>query len=277
MSRFAVVVFLAGFFLLTGQVAQAQPDKDQYYRIKCVHSKLVFGVNGLKDAGTNVLQLPISSNDGQLWKFVKVGDYYNVANRLSGKCLNVKDGSKAEDAEIIQWDAEDNSGENQQWSLEKKGDHYVMKARHSGLVLSVESGSKKPHAKLTQHSYEKGDNQHFDLVPVNAARRGGKVYFPKDDKEFKIKEADVLRFGYSSPGSPGYSIATEVTTGKATITERTIYQVEKGTAVAPPGSGAIEFEVKPVPGQLGKVTFTVTVMSPGGKSDVRRYKFEVVK
>ncbi|MFO0876530.1 MAG: RICIN domain-containing protein, partial [Gemmataceae bacterium] len=107
----------------------------------------------------------------QQWKFVKVGDYYKIVNRKTGKALNVSSGSKEEGAPIIQWDAGDD-GENQQWSLEKKGQAYVIKARHSGLVLDVAEEKKDRKAALIQYGYKNGenDNQHFILEHVKAKK-----------------------------------------------------------------------------------------------------------
>jgi hypothetical protein len=105
----------------------------------------------------------------------------------------------------------------------------------------------------------------------------GNVYLPKDQKEFKIKEDDIVRFTGPSPGSTGIKTEVKVTMGKATVTERTVYAVKDGMVVRPPGSGPLEFDVVPMPGNVGMITVAVTVTPPGGKAEVKEYKFEVVK
>ena len=183
MTRSVVFVFVVGMFMSSGQAARAQPDKDQYYRIKASHSGLVLGVAGSKEDDANVVQEKTDSNEGQQWKFIKVGDYYNVRNRLSGKSMNVSSSSKENGGAVIQWDASDDNSENQQWSLEKKGKHYVLKARHSELVLSVNEASKEPAAKILQWKYEAAGQQHFELVSVKAddKAKGKKIAFKKHD------------------------------------------------------------------------------------------------
>jgi hypothetical protein len=105
----------------------------------------------------------------------------------------------------------------------------------------------------------------------------GNVYLPKDEKEFKIKADDIVRFTGPSPGSTGIKTEVKVTMGKAKVTERTVYSVKGGMVDMAPGSGPLEFDVVPMPGDLGKITVSVTVTPPGGKAEVKEYKFEVVK
>ena len=108
------------------------------------------------------------------------------------------------------------------------------------------------------------------------AMADGHVYLPKDGKEFTIKENDVVRFTASSPGSTGYKIKVQVTTGRATVTERTVYAVVKGEVVTGPGFGPLEFDVKPMPGYKGQITVKYSATPPGGdKPEVNEYKFVV--
>lgn len=168
MARFVAMVALAGSLMCISQIALAQPEEGQYYRIKCVSSKKVLAVEDKgKEDGAQIIQVLPGPKDFQQWKFVKVGDFYKIVNRKTGKALNVQNASKEEGTPIIQWDASDN-GENQQWSLENKGNAFVIKARHSGLVLDVAEENKKRKASLIQYGYKQGDNdnQHFVLEPV---------------------------------------------------------------------------------------------------------------
>lgn len=148
------------------QVEPIAVDESQYYRIQFVHSEKALGIVGSKvDEAQVRLVAPDRDTKGQEWRFVKVGDFYKIINRKSGKALNVINGSAEAGAAIIQWDADDNR-ENQQWSLEKQGDHWVIKARHSGMVLDVEGGAKQPKASIIQSPFREGKNQIVELVPV---------------------------------------------------------------------------------------------------------------
>ena len=165
LMRGAFITTLA--LLLTSQIAQAQPEEGRYYRIQNANSKLVLGVAGKTELGTEVIQVPLNkSAEGQQWKFVKKGNVYEIINKKSGKALNVRDGSKSENAPLIQWNAR-SKGENQRWSLEKNGDSFSLIAQHSGMAIGILNRSKEPGIQVVQlRTRKNAKNQLFDLVPI---------------------------------------------------------------------------------------------------------------
>jgi hypothetical protein len=137
--------------LLLGVVTTTTPaqEKDapatgRYYQIKDVRSGLVLAI--VKEDDAKIIQAKAAADTTQQWQFVKVGGYYKIVNRKSGKVVDVRKGDKKVGTQIIQF--KDHGGQNQQWSLEKQGKSFVLKSRHSGLVI------------------EANGNNLFDLVPV---------------------------------------------------------------------------------------------------------------
>jgi alpha-glucosidase len=167
MIRFIAVALVTGSFLFAGQAAVAQPEEGVYYRIKSANSDKVLAIDdGDKAEGAKVVQRVVQPSEGQQWKFVKNGDYYNIVNRKTGMSMNVSGASKDQGAPIIQWGAKDNNRKDQQWSIEKKDDHFVFKARNSGLVLDVAGASKDRKVELIQWPFSGNKNQLFELLPV---------------------------------------------------------------------------------------------------------------
>ena len=111
------------------------------------------------------------------------------------------------------------------------------------------------------------------LVPALAAdeKSEGKVYKPEEAKEIKINDKDTIRFEFSSPGSTGYTTTVTVKEGPATVVKRQ----NKGNGS--PGSGTLEFDVKPKSGKTGKIKVVVTATPPGQgrKAEVTEFEFEV--
>ncbi|NAS89548.1 hypothetical protein C4E24_07440, partial [ANME-1 cluster archaeon AG-394-G21] len=66
-------------------------------------------------------------------------NYYKICAEHSGKCLDIKDDSTANGANVQQWEYE--GKDNQKWKLEPVGDGYhKICAKHSGKCLSIEDG-----------------------------------------------------------------------------------------------------------------------------------------
>ncbi|MFO0864474.1 MAG: RICIN domain-containing protein [Gemmataceae bacterium] len=127
-----------------------------------------------REGADRIVQTIPETNEIQLWKFAKIGDFYNIVNVKTGKALNVANGSKEAGSGVIQWDAKDNDSENQQWSLGKRGNQYVIKARHSGMALDVIVAKTAPlnpwgrGAPLVQIPLKDGKNIHFELASRRA-------------------------------------------------------------------------------------------------------------
>ena len=97
-----------------------------YYTLKAKHSGKALAVdlnpntNGGKenptDKGTNIFHLGTNDDDNRLWKIESVGEgYYKLVNKYSGKVLDVSGVSKANGANVHQW--EYGGSPNQQWKL----------------------------------------------------------------------------------------------------------------------------------------------------------------
>jgi hypothetical protein len=81
--------------------------------------------------------------------------YYRLVNKKSAKCIDVKNGSTANGAILIQW--ENVNGDNQQWQFQDEGSgYYRIVSKKSGKFISVTNGSTANQALL--HQYEKADD-----------------------------------------------------------------------------------------------------------------------
>ncbi|MBO1329819.1 glycoside hydrolase N-terminal domain-containing protein [Streptomyces sp. VRA16 Mangrove soil] len=92
--------------------------------------------------------------------------YFRLVNRGSGKVLDVRSGSTADGAGIIQWAWSGSA--NQQWRLLPDADgSFRLAARHSGKILTGHDSS-GPSAQLTQEQDGNRDDQHWKLVEVDS-------------------------------------------------------------------------------------------------------------
>lgn len=103
-----------------------------------------------------------NSQNNQLWRLQKTGDYYLIISLNSGKCLDVSGSSRDNNAVVHQWDC--HGGENQQWRLRKSGNYYEIVSRRSNKCLDVKDKKTGDGAALQQYDCWKGDNQLFKLT-----------------------------------------------------------------------------------------------------------------
>ncbi len=99
--------------------------------------------------------------------------------RHSGKLADVKDGSTADRAAVIQWSA--NGGSNQRWRLQDAGSGYFRVVNvNSGKCLDVTSGSTSNGATVIQYTCGGGSNQQWQVRDMGSgyaqlvARHSGK-------------------------------------------------------------------------------------------------------
>ncbi|WP_461023939.1 pectate lyase family protein [Thalassiella azotivora] len=85
-----------------------------------------------------------------------------LENRQSGLVADVRGGSTADGAPVIQWPRNDRP--NQQFRLEPSGDGYQLVARHSGRVLDVWRWNRDEGTQLRQYRDLDGANQRFRLA-----------------------------------------------------------------------------------------------------------------
>jgi beta-xylosidase len=94
---------------------------------------------------------------------VDTNAWYILANRNSGKALDVYNLSTADGGRITQWSR--NDGNQQQWQFADSGDgYYRLKSRHSGKVLDVYNWSTANSAAIVQWADHNGTNQQWRLA-----------------------------------------------------------------------------------------------------------------
>jgi hypothetical protein len=97
----------------------------------------------------------------QQWTLRRVDEnHIAIVSRYTGRCLDVKHASDADNAAVTQWKY--HGGWNQQWILTRLEDHsYQIRARHSERVLDVVWGSSDDGATTTQYAWHGEDNQRW--------------------------------------------------------------------------------------------------------------------
>jgi hypothetical protein len=125
----------------------------------------------------NAASVTIDTDTGSLTASGSGFDRLNV--RHSGKCVDVRDASTANNGVIIQYTC--NNGTNQQWSIRDLGGGYAhVVARNSGRCLDVTSGSTADGAGVIQYACGAGANQQWRVQATSdghitlTARHSGK-------------------------------------------------------------------------------------------------------
>jgi len=91
--------------------------------------------------------------------------YYQIASKSSGKCLEVKDWSKNNGANVQQWQW--HGGDNQWWKfVPLNGGYYRIECKNSGKCLDVEGRSNKSGANVQQFQWNGGNNQQWKAIYV---------------------------------------------------------------------------------------------------------------
>ncbi|GAB3652929.1 RICIN domain-containing protein [Glycomyces tarimensis] len=143
----------------------------------------MFDMNG---SGTN-LSLSLRNNSGADRLRYGWGDdvsggggqFADIVNRNSGKCVDVVSGSTQNGAEIIQWDC--HGGSNQQWQLQDAGGgYYRIVSQAAGKCLDVDAASTADNARILLWTCSSGTNQQWQLRDAGSghveivARHSGK-------------------------------------------------------------------------------------------------------
>ncbi|KNY29663.1 glycosyl hydrolase [Pseudobacteroides cellulosolvens] len=126
--------------------------------------------------------------------------YYKLANRKSGKLLDVKDVSGVNGADVIQW--ADRNGYNQQWRFVKTNDgYYKLVNRYSDLLLDVSQKSILNGARVVQWRDIGGHNQQWKYTKVEGEyfklvnRYSGKCLDVSGGS--KVNGGKVIQWGYT--------------------------------------------------------------------------------
>jgi hypothetical protein len=113
---------------------------------------------------------------------------YTIANRRSGRCLDVDGVSTAEDANVHQW--ESTGARNQQWFLKPTHNgFFTLIAEHSGKALDVDGGRREDGVNVRQHTSNGATAQNWKVVPTErgwfklVAECSGKVLAVRDASE----------------------------------------------------------------------------------------------
>lgn len=120
--------------------------------------------------GAAIIQWSCHSWDSQQWVLKSYADsYQNVAyqviDKLSGKCLEVREASQAVGAELQQ--ATCTIIDNQLWNLELKGDYFQLVVKHSGQCLSINNGWEVNGQSIVQMPCGGTDNQLWNVAALS--------------------------------------------------------------------------------------------------------------
>jgi hypothetical protein len=151
----------------------------------------------------------LHSAEGGHSRKVAPRQFVHIANKHSGKVLDVRALSGANGAVIQQW--EHLSGANQQWQLVLTDSGYCkIMNRLSGKVIDVASASRNDATTIQQWEDHDGDNQKWQLMPIDTghytlvSKLSGKVLEVADSS--KTDGALILQRDYLGRDSQKWQI-----------------------------------------------------------------------
>ncbi len=162
-----LLILLSSFLMPFGALAQIDPNV--YYKIKSVQSGkyLTLAYNSMRE--NMMVQNEVAANateDGQAFKFVKVGDFYKLELRnKGGLCLtaySVNDGARVAASPFKGFDG-------QYWQVAKVGNNnYRLEIKTSGKVLDVANFGMNNYDMMQVWQYNEQANQHWEFSPAQA-------------------------------------------------------------------------------------------------------------
>lgn len=132
------------------------------------HSAMcVANPNAQMAAGTGLVQWTCEPKATHMdWRFVPVGNGYEIQNVKSGLCLTVSGGATANGAGTSQQACNRSAGS--LWTFRKVGSFFELVAAHSGRCLNIFDSSRTDNAAVIQWDCTAQDNALFSLVPPAA-------------------------------------------------------------------------------------------------------------
>jgi hypothetical protein len=146
--------------------ARNAPDGGRTFRLVNVRSGLALAFHGPKDK-TEVTQMALSRDKGQIWRLEKVKDDFVIVNVATNMTLQLPQGSREKGARLSAGDRRD--ADNQRWQMVRSGEHFWLRSKLSGQFASVFEGRRDAGAPVIQLPKHKGD---------------------EDDQLWSIQEAD---------------------------------------------------------------------------------------
>ena len=158
------------FIMITAPAApdDKAPDKKPAEKyVKLVHTDTGKVLSIADNSEADEAKAVLAKDDGSQsshWKIVKDGEHLKLVNRKSEKVLDVKDQSKDEDGQIVQWEDKSNDNDNQRWSWvgDEKEKSRRLKSKWSELVLDVGDGG----TIVQKKADEKAKTQLWKVVEV---------------------------------------------------------------------------------------------------------------
>lgn len=111
-----------------------------------------------------------------------------IAKQLSGQCLDIYGGSRANGANAIQWPC--HGGGNQNFSFTEVSGAYQIKANHSGRCLTVQNGSRSNGAYIIQQDCSTDGSQ---LWTVSGEGDNQSIRNEKSGKCMRVKSGSTSR------------------------------------------------------------------------------------
>ena len=142
------------------------------YRLALMHSMKCLNVTGTVNSATVTQEACGFSTKGQQWQITAVsGGVYKLANRNSGKLMEVTGGSTADRTNIAQND--DRNGTHQQWRFVLQEDgSYQLVAIHSNKCAGIYGASMNNGANLEQVACLLTPSQRIVVLPLQLAAEG---------------------------------------------------------------------------------------------------------
>jgi glucose/arabinose dehydrogenase/PKD repeat protein len=142
-------------------------NANKCYRLTARHSNKVMEIEAdSKENNIKIQQGVWKNTPSQVWRFKSVDrTYYRIINGFSGLVMDVKGGTKADGAAIIQYQDAPIDYDNQRWRFDKNTDgYYTIAAKHSGKMADVFNANTNAGTKIIQYIKNGGTNQQWTVA-----------------------------------------------------------------------------------------------------------------
>jgi len=126
----------------------------EWFTIENLASGRVLDISGGEEGGKLIIH-DRHGGDNQLFKF----DYDGSIISKSGLCLDIKDCSDDNCAEVIGWSP--NGGDNQKWRVVGTR----IESQMNGKVLDIFEGGTDNCTAVIVHDHHGGENQRWNVIP----------------------------------------------------------------------------------------------------------------
>jgi len=132
------------------------------------HSGQCLGIPGGAASGSPAQQSSCSGTGAQQWKFVLLGNAFQIVSNPSGLCMALANSGGGAGTAVVQLACSGTAS--MKWTLQSSNNHYQIVSQQSGLCLNIQGGSLSEGAAAVQSACQNTNSQLWSLgkpaVPI---------------------------------------------------------------------------------------------------------------